>query len=46
MQMTLCETLGSIQRINPDDHLLLVEFVWEFKEIPVALSGDLPIDLF
>jgi hypothetical protein len=46
MQMTFCETLGSIQRINPDDHFFLVEFVWEFKKIPVALCGDLPIDLF
>lgn len=43
--MALREALGTVQGVNPDDHFLLVEFVWKLEKIPVGLCRHLPVDL-
>lgn len=45
MEVTLSEALSPVQGVNPDDHLLFVEFVWKFEEIPVRLGSHLSVDL-
>ena len=45
MQMALSESLGAIQWVNPNDHFILVKFIWKFEEIPVRLRGCLSVDL-
>lgn len=45
MHMSLGETFCSIERINPDDHLILKEFIWKFIEIPVCICWSLSIHL-
>lgn len=45
MKMTFCEALGTIKRVDPNDHLFLIEFVWKFKEVPVRLTRYLTIYL-
>lgn len=35
MKMSLSKALGSIERVNPNDHLIFVELVGEFEEVPV-----------
>lgn len=34
IEMSLHESLSSIKWINPYHHILLIEFIWKFKEIP------------
>ena len=46
MKMTFSKTFGSIERVNPNDHLIFIELVWEFEEVPVWFCSHLAIDLF
>ena len=45
MKMTFGEALSTIEGIYPNDHLIFIELVWEFKKVPVRLRGHLPIYL-
>ena len=46
MKMSLSEALGAIERINPNHHLIFVELIREFEEVPVRLGSHLAIHLF
>jgi hypothetical protein len=46
MKMSLSKALGAIERINPYHHLIFVELIREFEEVPVRLGSHLAIDLF
>lgn len=38
VKMPLSESFGPVQGINPNDHVILVELVREFIEVPVSCS--------
>jgi hypothetical protein len=29
MQMALCETLGAVKRVYPNNHVILIELIWK-----------------
>lgn len=43
MKMAFSETFGTVQRVNPYDHLIFEELVWELIEIPISLCRDTAI---
>ena len=45
IQMALGEALGAIERVNPDDHLLLEELVGELIVVVVRFRGRHPVYL-
>ena len=44
VQVALDEPLSAVERINPNDHVLLINFVGEFEEVPRGLRGFLLVD--
>jgi hypothetical protein len=34
VQMAFDESLGTIEGVNPNDHVLLINFIGKFKKIP------------
>lgn len=45
MKMSLSKALSTIERINPNHHLIFVELIREFEEVPVRLGSHLAIYL-
>lgn len=45
MKVSLSEAFRAIERINPNHHLIFVELIREFEEVPVRLGGHLAIYL-
>jgi len=43
--MPFDEALGSIKRIDPDNHVFFIKLVWEVKEIPGCFTCLLLMDL-
>lgn len=44
VQVALDEALSAIEGINPNDHVLLIDFVGEFEEVPRCLRCFLLVD--
>lgn len=46
VQMPLGKTLCPVQRVYPNDHVVLVKFVWELVEVVVGIGGRLAVEGF
>jgi hypothetical protein len=38
MQMAFSKAFGSVQWINPDDHVFFIELIWKLIEVPISVS--------
>lgn len=46
VQVSLCEAFGAIERVDPDDQVVLVELIWELKLVAGSLRCFHSVDVF